>query len=322
MAQDQGKQEEKIDFTAEGEVFGYISLDQAEVLAMRTARETPGAYGSAYVDVPMAFDVVESDETEDHYRITLSFRPQGEFRGKPGREQFFIEKEGAVAHRQVLSALRRRQRLPILPAAIGLVAAGGIAAVVAVFALSGSGDGSAADTPEATLAPASTTAPEIIPATERPAAIPTLAPTPATLVPTHIPTPSLIETVAPLPTSRPGAKATPTLEPPQGVWLYPVSPDSPLDWRLPRRGMTLALETGSVDRVVGLRFRLLSEIPELPAGYASSGQPFYVAVHPDHDADPIPYTFLKPGTLSVFVRDSAATAAGGVESNLVIQRYR
>ena len=87
------KDEEKFEFTAEGEVLGYLSLDQAQVLAMRTARETPGAYGSTYTDVPMAFDVVESDDTEDHYRITLAFRPEGEFAGRPGREQFFIEKE-------------------------------------------------------------------------------------------------------------------------------------------------------------------------------------------------------------------------------------
>ena len=46
MAEDQGKQEEeKFDFTRESEAFGYISLDQARVLAMRTARESPGAYG-------------------------------------------------------------------------------------------------------------------------------------------------------------------------------------------------------------------------------------------------------------------------------------
>ena len=100
---DEGKQEEKFDFTAEGEVLGYISLDQARVLAMRTARESPGAYGRRFTDVPMAFEVVEAEETEDHYVITLTFRPEGEFTGTTGREQFFIEKEGAVALRQVLS---------------------------------------------------------------------------------------------------------------------------------------------------------------------------------------------------------------------------
>ena len=46
MAEDQGKEEEKFDFTGEGEAVGYISLEQARVLAMQTVRETPGGYGS------------------------------------------------------------------------------------------------------------------------------------------------------------------------------------------------------------------------------------------------------------------------------------
>ena len=100
MVEDEDKkEEEKFEFTPEGESLGYISLDQAEVLAMRTARETPGAYGRRFRNVTMAFEVVETDETEDHYTITISFRPEGEFAGRPGREQFFIEKEGAIALR-------------------------------------------------------------------------------------------------------------------------------------------------------------------------------------------------------------------------------
>ena len=103
MAEDQGKQEEKFDFTAEGEALSYISLDQARVLAMRTARETPGDYGLQYRNVTMALEVVEDSETEDHYLVTLSFRPQGRFTGTPGQEHFFIEKEGNVSVRQVLA---------------------------------------------------------------------------------------------------------------------------------------------------------------------------------------------------------------------------
>lgn len=107
MAEDQENQpdkqeEEKFDFTAEGEVLGYIFLDQARVLAMRTARENPGDYGRRYRNVAMAFEVTEDEETEDHYVVTLSFRPEGPFTGTLGREQFFIEKEGSVAVRQVL----------------------------------------------------------------------------------------------------------------------------------------------------------------------------------------------------------------------------
>ena len=133
------EKDDKFDFTPEGEAIGYISLDQAEVLAMRTARETPGAYGRSFRDSSMAFDVVASEETEDHYRVTLSFRPQGAFIGTPGQEQFFIEKEGSVAHRQVLSVPGGGKRIPIVPVAVGVVVVGVIVAVAAVFALGGSG---------------------------------------------------------------------------------------------------------------------------------------------------------------------------------------
>jgi len=104
MAEDEGKKnEEKFEFTHEGEVLGYISLDQARVLAMRTAREAPGNYGPNFRDAIMAFEINEEADTEDHYVITLSYRPQGDFTGSQGQEQFFIQKEGIVAHRQVLS---------------------------------------------------------------------------------------------------------------------------------------------------------------------------------------------------------------------------
>ena len=47
MAEDQGKEEEKFEFTGEGEAVNYISLAQARLLAIRTAR-APGEYGSQY----------------------------------------------------------------------------------------------------------------------------------------------------------------------------------------------------------------------------------------------------------------------------------
>ena len=104
MAEDEGKrEEEKFEFTRDGEALGYISLDQARVLAMRTARETPGAYGRRFANVPMAFEVAEAKETEDYYEVTLSLRPEGQFAGTPGLEQFYIEKEGGIAVRQVMS---------------------------------------------------------------------------------------------------------------------------------------------------------------------------------------------------------------------------
>ena len=86
MAEDQGKEEEKFDFTGEGEAVGYISLEQARVLAMQTARETLGQYSSQYQDICMAFEVVQANEGEDYYDVTLAFRPQTAFSGLPGQE--------------------------------------------------------------------------------------------------------------------------------------------------------------------------------------------------------------------------------------------
>ena len=169
MAEDQGKEEEKFDFTGEGEAAGYISLEQAGVLAMRTASETPGEYGSSYQGMPMAFEVAVATEDEDFYNITLSFRPQTAFSGTPGQEQFFIEKEGTVAHRQVLDEPRRRSRLPVLPVAIGLVIVGLIVAAAVVFAVRG---GEADGELVAVVAPAETPASIVVPI------LPTDTPTP------------------------------------------------------------------------------------------------------------------------------------------------
>ena len=44
----------------------------------------------------MAFQVAVVEETEAYYVVTLSFRPQGDFAGVAGREQYFIEKEGRI----------------------------------------------------------------------------------------------------------------------------------------------------------------------------------------------------------------------------------
>ena len=170
MAEDQGKQEEeKFDFTREGEALGYISLDQARVLAMRTARESPGAYGRRFRSVPMAFEVIEDEETEDHYVVTLAFRPEGAFAGTPGREQFFIEKEGNLAVRQVLSLPGRAgwRRIPVGLVAIGLVVvvAG---AVGGVFATTGGGGDNGSPPPVSAL-PTSTLGPSA--ATQVPVAV-------------------------------------------------------------------------------------------------------------------------------------------------------
>ena len=46
MVEEEGKQEEeKLEFTPEGEAFGYISLDQARLLAFQHVRDNQEIYG-------------------------------------------------------------------------------------------------------------------------------------------------------------------------------------------------------------------------------------------------------------------------------------
>ena len=94
MAGDGDSKEDKFDFSSEGEALGYISLEQARLLAMQTDREAPGDYGRRFRGIRMVFQPVQEEDGEDYYVVTLSFRPEGDFAGNPGKEQFFIEKEG------------------------------------------------------------------------------------------------------------------------------------------------------------------------------------------------------------------------------------
>ena len=75
MAED----EEKCDFTPEGEAVGYIGEEQARVLALRHARDNRVFYGRRY-----ARQELSAEEGEDYYRIRLPYRPTGTFRGEPG----------------------------------------------------------------------------------------------------------------------------------------------------------------------------------------------------------------------------------------------
>ena len=76
------KRRRKVRVRLGGPGLGYISLDQAGVLAIQTARGTPGEYGSQYQDVPMAFEVSNGHDTEDYedlYTITCPSGPRATF---------------------------------------------------------------------------------------------------------------------------------------------------------------------------------------------------------------------------------------------------
>lgn len=79
MAEGQVKPDEvKFDSAPEGEILGYISLDQAGALAMRYARDNRAFYGRRYARRELAWEVAAQEETEDHYDIRLSYILQGQ----------------------------------------------------------------------------------------------------------------------------------------------------------------------------------------------------------------------------------------------------
>ena len=67
-----GKDDEKLEFTPEGEAIGYISLDQARVIALRHARDNTDFYGGRYARVELSWDVLAEEEREDYYYIRVS----------------------------------------------------------------------------------------------------------------------------------------------------------------------------------------------------------------------------------------------------------
>ena len=126
---------EKTEFTSEGESLGDISLSQARVMALRTARAS-SARRHWLLPRSMVFDVLNDHEDEDSYTIVLSFRPDGDFDGTPGQEQFKFRKDGRFEARGVLSLPKSSMRfvLKSFAPAAGVLAVIGVIAV-AVFVL-------------------------------------------------------------------------------------------------------------------------------------------------------------------------------------------
>ena len=124
-----------------------------------------------------------------------------------------------------------------------------------------------------------------------------------------------------VPASAQGSQSDDSLsEPARAEWFFPITPNTRLEWAPLDGDVMIALEAGSVDRVLGFEFEKVSGLPQLPAGYVLSGDQFALLVQPDHDSFPIPYTFLKPVTITFRLTGSDVTLARGVESNVVIQR--
>ena len=128
MSEDPGKKEEKFDLSPELE--GYISLDEARVLALQHARDNREVYGP-YAEVELVFEVVDAGETEDFYEVTLSYLPPGNFQA-PGTERITINKAGPIELRQVLSQPVPAKRTGVLIASAAVVVVAVIAVVVVI----------------------------------------------------------------------------------------------------------------------------------------------------------------------------------------------
>ena len=103
MAENPENTEDKPDlFSPSGEALGYISLEQARVLAIRHARDNMDFYGPRYSGINLVWEVISQEDGEEYYDIRVSFRPAGRFRGEPGVEQFVIDKLGNIEYRQML----------------------------------------------------------------------------------------------------------------------------------------------------------------------------------------------------------------------------
>ena len=105
MAEDQGKEEEKFDFTGEGEVLDYISLQQAVLLSRRQARESDERYKERLGWEEIVWAELRSETVgEDYYRIILQFRrpARGILEEQTGEEEFLFDLTGVLQDRQVL----------------------------------------------------------------------------------------------------------------------------------------------------------------------------------------------------------------------------
>ncbi len=63
MAEEEGKKDDQFGFTPEGEALGYISLEQARVLAMEHARDNPEVYSSRYNRLALVQEVISQEAT-------------------------------------------------------------------------------------------------------------------------------------------------------------------------------------------------------------------------------------------------------------------
>ena len=103
MAEDGGKEEEKFDFTPEGE--GYISLDEATLSARQLVRQDEQHYLNRTGWEEIVWSTSESEAGDVSIKVILQFRRpnSGISEDAKGLEEFLFGYDGELQDRQVIS---------------------------------------------------------------------------------------------------------------------------------------------------------------------------------------------------------------------------
>lgn len=103
----------------------------------------------------------------------------------------------------------------------------------------------------------------------------------------------------------------------------PVAPGQSTRLVSPEGDVFVDISAGSVNTLVRLWYGVLplEAIPPTPPGFRYSGKVFDLSVTGEESRLPDTFSFVKPVDIAVRLTEEDASTAGGVESNVVIQRY-
>ncbi len=109
-----------------------VDADGAGPLAIRRARDDKSVYGKLRRK-KLAWEVISVEDIGGTYQVQLSYRPAGNFKGEPGREQIILDQAGQVLSRDILQEAEVPKRSFPLFLVVGI----GVIAVVAGLFLTG-----------------------------------------------------------------------------------------------------------------------------------------------------------------------------------------
>jgi CPA2 family monovalent cation:H+ antiporter-2 len=89
-----------------------VSLGQAEIIALSTVSKGRSPYKGRLTEKDLVWDIKESIQVQDYYKITLTFRESSAAAADVGEEQLYIDQQGNVRLRQILSWPSRSARRP------------------------------------------------------------------------------------------------------------------------------------------------------------------------------------------------------------------